>query len=117
MNKIKNTMLIVLLCCTAMLKAQFNVPNLAEFDYTPVYDQSAKSASLVDNGGMVTPFQGGLLPNQADAVTPVTPSTPNTDGGNGTGVIPEPIADGFWILSGLACLFAAYRVRRCLKEE
>lgn len=115
-------MLIVLLCCTAMLKAQFNVPNLAEFDYTPMYDQNAKSASLIDEDGMVAPFQGGLLPNLANAATPSTATVPGTDGGgNGTGVIPKPdptpIADGFWILSGLACLFAAYRVRRCLKEE
>lgn len=119
MNK-KNTILFVLLCCAAMLRAQFNVPTLSEFDYTPIYDQKAATAiSSEKSDGLIAPFQDDhLQPFFADAATPGTASIPNTDGGGaGTGVIPEPIADCLWLLAGLALVVMAFRVRRVLKEE
>lgn len=121
MNKIKMLIIMLVLCSATMVKAQYNVPNLAGFDYTPIYDQQAASASSIDaSRSAITPLDGSLQPFFVDAATPSTPQIPG-GGGNGTGIIPtpnpNPLADCLWLLVGLALLATAFRVRRALREE
>ena len=122
MNKIKFLIMMLVLCSATIVKAEFYVPNLAGFDYTPIYDQQATTMSSIDAfGDVIVPLDGNLEPFYAnEAGIPSTPSIPGGDG-NGTGIIPGPnpipLGSGFCLLIGIALFAVARAIRVLLKIE
>lgn len=118
MNKIKFLIMMLVLCSATIVKAKFYIPNLEDFEYTPIYDQQATTMSSIDAfGDLIVPTDGNLEPFYAnEAGIPATPSIPGGDG-NGTGIIPGPnpipLGSGFCLLI-ITLLFIVARITRVL---
>ncbi|MDO4190054.1 MAG: hypothetical protein Q4D14_00005 [Bacteroidales bacterium] len=116
MRHLKFVILALMLCGAAMVSAQYTVPGLTDIEYNAVYNQNvAVAPTVANNGGIVAPFTAGdgIMLAEGEAVDASIPSTP----GDGTGVIPTPLGNGFWILLGAVLLALTLRVRVVLRRE